>query len=99
MMARFKDKVVIVTGGGSGIGRVTAVAFAREGAQVVVADIVEADGRETVSRIQSEAGRVVFTPVDVTVSTPWSIRRSIPSANSTYTLAMPVCLTALRPVR
>ena len=41
------------------------MAFAREGAQVVVADIVEADGRETVSRIQSEAGRVVFTPVDV----------------------------------
>ena len=64
-MARFKDKVVIVTGGGSGIGRATAVAVAREGAQVVVADIVEAEGRETVSRIQSEAGRVVFTPVDV----------------------------------
>ena len=57
--------MVIVTGGGSGIGRATAVAFAREGAQVVVADIVEADGRETVARIQDSGGKAVFTAVNV----------------------------------
>ena len=64
-MQRFKDNVVIVTGSGSGIGRATAIAFAREGAQVVVADIVEADGRETVAAIQANKGNAVFTAVDV----------------------------------
>jgi NAD(P)-dependent dehydrogenase (short-subunit alcohol dehydrogenase family) len=64
-MQRFKDKVVIVTGGGSGIGRATALAFAREGAQVVVADVVEADGREVVAAIQKSGGKSAFTCVDV----------------------------------
>jgi NAD(P)-dependent dehydrogenase (short-subunit alcohol dehydrogenase family) len=39
MVASFKDKVVLVTGGGSGIGRASAVAFARQEAKVVIADI------------------------------------------------------------
>ena len=63
-MQRFKDKVVIVTGGGSGIGRATAIAFAREGAQVVVADIIENDGRETTALIHAAKGNAVFTAVD-----------------------------------
>jgi NAD(P)-dependent dehydrogenase (short-subunit alcohol dehydrogenase family) len=64
-MQRFKDKVVIVTGGGAGIGQATARAFAREGAQVVVADVVEADGRDTVAGIAKNGGRAIFTRVDV----------------------------------
>lgn len=64
-MQRFTGKVIIVTGGGSGIGRATALAFAREGGQVIVADIVESDGRETVTAISSAGGKAIFTAVDV----------------------------------
>lgn len=64
-MQRFKDKVVIVTGGGSGIGRATAIAFAREGAQVVVADIGEKTGRETVAMIEAKQGKARFTAANV----------------------------------
>ena len=65
MDLKLGGKAVIVTGGGSGIGRATAIAFAREGGQVVVADIAEQDGRETVAAIQSGGGKATFAAVDV----------------------------------
>ena len=64
-MSRFKDKVVIVTGGGSGIGRATAMAFGREGAQVVVADIAEENGRKVSAAIVASGGKAVFVHTDV----------------------------------
>lgn len=64
-MSRFKDKVVIVTGGGSGIGRATAMAFGREGAQVVVADIAEENGRKVSAAIVAAGGKAVFVHTDV----------------------------------
>ena len=64
--ARFTGRVALVTGGASGIGRATAIAFAAEGARVVVADRDDVGGGETV-RLASEAGgEAVFAPVDVT---------------------------------
>src|SRR3989338_3083621 len=62
---RLKNKVAIITGAGSGIGRASALAFAREGAKVVVADWVEEGGKETVNLIKKQEGQAVFVKVDV----------------------------------
>lgn len=63
-MQRFKNKSVIVTGAGSGIGRATAIAFAQEGAQVIVADMTEATGNETVDMIRAANGVAQFIAFD-----------------------------------
>lgn len=64
-MKAFANKVVLVTGGTSGIGRVTAVAFAREGAKVVVSGRRETEGQETVRQIKAAGGEGVFVQADV----------------------------------
>lgn len=56
----------VVTGGGSGIGRASALAFAAAGASVFVTDIAEDDGHETVQLIEKEGGNAAFSRVDVT---------------------------------
>jgi NAD(P)-dependent dehydrogenase (short-subunit alcohol dehydrogenase family) len=62
---KLAGKVAIVTGAASGIGRASAIVFAREGAKVVVADRNEAGGNETVANIQSGGGIAHFAQVDV----------------------------------
>jgi len=59
------DKVGLITGAGSGIGRATAEIFAAEGARVVVSDIDEAGGAETVARIRAAGGDAWFVRCDV----------------------------------
>ncbi len=62
---RLKDKVIIVTGGGVGIGRAYSLGLAKEGARVVVADIQEAQARDVASEIQRDGGEALAVPVDV----------------------------------
>lgn len=65
-MHGLEGKVAVVTGGGSGIGRSTAIAFAAEGTKVVVADIAVDGGEQTVQIIQNSGFESVFVKTDVT---------------------------------
>jgi len=62
---RLEDKVCIITGGGSGMGRVAAELFAREGAKVVVAEVTEEAGQDTARTVTEAGGQATFVRADV----------------------------------
>jgi len=63
---RLQDRVALITGSARGIGRATALAFAAEGAQVIVCDMDAAGGEQTAADIRAAGGRAQFVQVDVT---------------------------------
>ncbi|HET7580282.1 MAG TPA: glucose 1-dehydrogenase [Bacillales bacterium] len=65
---RLKEKIALITGSGSGIGKETALLFAKEGAFVIINDLNEEAGQKTVKAIQSNGGEAVFFQADVTRS-------------------------------
>ena len=65
---RLKNKVAIITGAASGIGRASAIMFAKEGAKVVVSDIDDAGGQETVKGINASGGEAIYVHADVGIA-------------------------------
>jgi NAD(P)-dependent dehydrogenase (short-subunit alcohol dehydrogenase family) len=65
MMGRLDGKVALITGAGSGMGRLASELFAREGARIVASEIVEAAGLETAARVRAAGGEAVFVRTDV----------------------------------
>lgn len=79
---RLANKVAIVTGAGSGIGRATSILFAREGAKVIVADIKDNEGQETVRTIKADRGDAIFVHTDVSKAA--DVERLIKTAVQTF---------------
>ena len=71
-MMRLESKVAIVTGGASGMGAATATLFAAEGAKVVVADLLEDEGRRGAEGIGASGGTACFMRLDVTDEAAWA---------------------------
>ncbi|MCD6363934.1 MAG: SDR family oxidoreductase [Synergistetes bacterium] len=74
-MISFSNKVALITGGGRGIGRVTALLFSQLGASVVILELLEREGKETLKQIESNGGRGIFIKTDV--SNIESVRKAI----------------------
>lgn len=81
-MDRLKNKIAIITGGGSGIGRSTCLLFAQEGAKIVVADYVADGGSETVRQIKAAGGEASFVLTDVAKSA--DVQNMIATTVKTY---------------
>jgi len=79
---RLEDKVALITGAGNGIGRESALLFAREGAAVVVVDVAEDAGRAVVREVEEAGGRASFVRADV--SRAGDCEAMIAHAEATY---------------
>ena len=67
-MTRLQDKVAVITGAASGIGRETAALFAREGAQVVAVDVNDSEGEQTIQEILDEGGQGLYVHADISLA-------------------------------
>jgi 3-oxoacyl-[acyl-carrier protein] reductase len=65
---KLRDKVAVITGGGSGLGRAIALRFADEGARIVIAELNEAKGEETINMVQAKGVEAFAVPTDVSQS-------------------------------
>ena len=70
---RLANKVAVITGASNGMGAAEAKLFASEGAQVILADLLEKEGQEQVVQIQSSGGKAIFERLDVTLESQWDL--------------------------
>lgn len=70
-MGRVQEKVALITGGAAGIGKAAAVALAREGAKIVITDVDDARGKETVAEIRAAGGTASYHHQDVVNEARW----------------------------
>src|SRR5262249_46708919 len=82
MPGRVEGKVALITGGASGIGRATALTFAREGAQLIIADMNVDGGQQTVHMITEQGGDAIFVRTDVSQAV--EVQALISQAVATY---------------
>src|SRR5919108_3954483 len=82
MAGRVDGKVALITGGASGIGRATALTFAREGAKLVIADMNAEGGQQTVHMITENGGEAIFVKTDVSQAV--EVQALISTAVETY---------------
>ena len=68
---RLEGKVALITGGARGMGAAEAKMFSREGAKVVICDVLEADGQQTEAEINETGGDAIFVKLDVTQQSEW----------------------------
>ncbi|MFC2024321.1 SDR family NAD(P)-dependent oxidoreductase [Chloroflexota bacterium] len=81
-MNRLAGKVAVITGAASGMGQATALVFAREGAKVIVADLIVDNGIKTVEAIKESGGEAIFVKTDVTRSE--DVKHMVETAVETY---------------
>ena len=79
---RLKDKVAFITGAGSGVGRATALIFAKEGAKIIAADVDPNAGNETVDIVKHQGGDAVFVLCDVAVES--DVKKAIETGVSAF---------------
>ncbi|MGF1671631.1 MAG: SDR family NAD(P)-dependent oxidoreductase, partial [Balneolaceae bacterium] len=79
---KLKNKTALITGGSSGIGKASAILFASEGANVVIADIDESGGQQVLNEIESRGGKAAFITADVSKSE--DCRKMVQHTESTY---------------
>lgn len=79
---KLKDKVALITGGSSGIGKATALLLAEEGAKIVVVDINDAEGQSVASQIKRSGGQAIYVHADVSKSK--DAENMVAMAESTY---------------
>ncbi|MCH9036985.1 MAG: SDR family oxidoreductase [Chloroflexi bacterium] len=82
MAGRFEGRVAIVTGGSGGMGRAASLAFAREGARVVIADVLVEEGRQTEEMVKEAGGEALFLTTDV--SRAGEVKAMVAAAVNTY---------------